>query len=134
MRLRALDALPSVPLEIARNSQSVRVMKFRMYGMLTASLAAMVLLLTANQTFAGSRAASHGGAHLTFHRSAAHFRHHHNQQGAIVWPGDDYSYGGPYGEGVLEGTPPLPGDVRNSNASEIPWDWVHRFPPAITPS
>ena len=126
-------------MEIARNSQSVRVMKFKMYGMLTASLGAMVLLLSADQTFAASRGASRGGAHLSSHRLAGHFRHHRGQQqGAIFWPGyddDEYGYGyGPNGGPVLDGTPPLPGDVRNSNAADIPWDWAHRYPPIVVPS
>ncbi|WP_298256087.1 hypothetical protein [Bradyrhizobium sp.] len=114
-------------------------MKFRMYGMLTASLGAMVLLLTADQTFAASRGGFHGGAHLTPHHMG-HFRHHRGQQqGAIFWPGFDDSFNGyggygPTGEAVLDGTQPLPGDISNSNAAVIPWDWAHRYPPTVVPS
>jgi hypothetical protein len=122
-----------VLVEIARNHRSVRVMKFRMYGMLTASVGAMALLLTANQTFAASRGGFHGGAHSTSHRLAGHFRHHRGPQDAVVWPGDGYFYG-PNGEAVMDGTLPLPGDVSNSNAADIPWDWAHRYPPAVVPS
>ena len=109
--------------------------------MLTVSLAAMVLLLNADQTFAASRGSSHGGAHLSSHRLAGHFRHHRGQpQAAVVWPGDfgDYGYGGygyePNGAAVLDGTQPLPGAISNSNAGDIPWDWAHRFPPTVAPS
>ena len=133
MRLRAPSALPSVLVEIARNHRSVRVMKFRMLGMLTASLSAMVLL-TANQTFAASRGASHGGAHVASHHLAGHFRHHRGQQGAVVWPDDDYFGYGPNGEAVLDGTQPLPGAIGNSNAADMPWDWAHRYPPVVVPS
>ena len=132
MRLRAPKALPSVLVEIARNCKSVRVMKFRMFGMLTASLGAMVLSLPANQSFAASRGGFHGGAHLGSHHMAGHFRHHHAPEAAVVWPGDGYFYGP--GEAVLDGTQPLPGDVRNSNAADIPWDWAHRYPPAVVPA
>jgi hypothetical protein len=69
---------------------------------------------------------------MTSHRLATHFRHHRGQQSGFIWPGDD-SYG-PNGEGVLDGTQPLPDDVRSSNASDFPWDWAHRFPPAVVPS
>jgi len=31
-------------------------------------------------------------------------------------------------------TQPLPGDIRNTNAYDIPWDWAHRYPPAVAPS
>ena len=61
------------------------------------------------------------------------FRHHRITQGGYIWPGDD-GYYGPTGEAVLDGTQPLPNDVGNSNASDIPWDWAHRYPPMITPS
>jgi len=117
-------------------SRSVRVMKSRMYGLLTASLGAIALMLAGGETFAASRGASHGGAHLSSHRFAGHFRHHRGQQGAFVWPGDvdDYGYDyGPNGAAVLNGTQPLPGDIRSSNASDIPWDWAHRYPPVIMP-
>ncbi len=108
-------------------------MKSRMYGVLTGSVAAIALMFAANESFAASRGASHGGAHMTSHRMAGHFRHHRGlQQGAYIWPGDagDYGYG-PAGEPVLQ---PLPADVGNSNASDIPWDWAHRYPPLVAPS
>jgi hypothetical protein len=35
---------------------------------------------------------------------------------------------------VLSGTQPLPADIGNSNASDIPWDWAHRYPPLVMPS
>lgn len=108
-------------------------MKSKIYRVLTASVGAMVLMLGANEAFAGSRGASHGGAHVAPHRLAGHFRHHRGSQGAFVWPGDGPFYG-PTGEAVLDGTQPLPGDVRSSNASAFPWDWAHRYPPMVTPS
>jgi hypothetical protein len=111
-------------------------MKSRMYGVLAASVGAMALMLAANDAVAASRAMSHGGAHLASHRLAGHFRHHHHHRGPLdtfVWPGDGPFYG-PTGEAILDGTPPLPGDVRSSNASDIPWDWAHRYPPILTPS
>jgi hypothetical protein len=114
-------------------------MKSRMYGVLTASLGAIALMLAANETFAASRGGSHGGAHMASHRPAGHFRHHRGlqQQGAFVWwPGDNgYYYGyGPNGQAVLDGTQPLPSDIGSSNASDIPWDWAHRYPPMVTQS
>ena len=108
-------------------------MKSRMYGV-TASVGAIVLLFAVNESSAAARGASHGGAHMTSHRMAGHFHHRHRgQQGAFIWPGDGPFYG-PGGEAVLDGTP-LPGEVRSSNASDdLPWDWAHRYPPAVMPS
>ena len=103
-------------------------MKTRIYGILIASVGAVVLTLSPSETFAASK----GGAHLS-HRMAAH-RHHHRHQGALVW-GDDGYYSGPTGDTVAGGVPPLTGEVRNSNASDdIPWDWAHRYPPLVVPS
>jgi hypothetical protein len=99
-----------------------------MYGILIASVSAIALTVATNETFAASR-----GAHMTSHRSAAHsIHHHHRSQGAYAWGDDGYSYG-PTGDATLDGAP-LTGEVRNSNASDIPWDWVHRYPPVLSPS
>jgi hypothetical protein len=113
----------------------VCVMKTRIYGILIASVGAIALTVGTSETFAGSR-----GAHVTSHRAAAHaFRNHHRSQGAgsLVWDDGGYFYGptgyGPTGEALIGGMP-LTGEVRNSNASDIPWDWAHRYPPIVTPT
>jgi hypothetical protein len=100
-----------------------------MYGILIASVGAIVLTLASSESFAASK-----GAHLS-HRMAAHGgRHHHRLPGAFVWGDDGYFYG-PTGEAVVGGVQPLTGDVRNSNASDdIPWDWAHRYPPILGPT
>ena len=110
----------------------VCVMKVRIYGMLLASVGAIVFTLGANESFAASRG---GGvsAHSTSHRSAPHsLRHHHRSQDGFVWGDGGYFYG-PTADAPLDGAP-LTGEVRNSNASDIPWDWAHRYPPIVTPS
>jgi hypothetical protein len=99
-----------------------------MYGILIASVGAIALTVATGETFAASR-----GAHMTSHRFAGHsLRHHHRAQGALVWGDDGYFYG-PTGDAALDGAP-LTGEVRNSNASDIPWDWAHRYPPVLGPS
>ena len=37
-------------------------------------------------------------------------------------------------EPVADVTPPVSGDRRYTYTYDVPWDAVHRFPPAITPS
>ena len=97
---------------------------------MVASVGAMALMLAANETFAASRGAS---VHSTSHRLGARMHRPHREPfAAFVWPGDG-AYG-PNGEAILDGTQPLPGDIRNSNANDIPWDWAHRYPPAVVPS
>lgn len=116
------------------NNELVRNMKSRIYAMLIASLGATVFMLAANETFAGSRASSHG-AFAASHRFAAHrFRNHQRSNSAFVWSGDYDSFYGPGSEPGFDGALPLPSDIRSSNASDIPWDWAHRYPPLVTPS
>ena len=135
MCLRATCALPSVLRKMQPvNSGLVRVMKSRVHGMLVASVGVMALVFTADSASAGARGQSRGAfASTTPHRLAAHmFRHHRRSQDAVVWPGDGFYYG-PNGE-VLDAVPPMSAEARNSNASDIPWDWAHRYPPVVTPS
>jgi hypothetical protein len=104
-------------------------MKSRTYGALIASLSAIAFMLAANETFAASRSTS---THPATTRSAAHLlRHHRTAQGAIVW-GDDGSFSGANGDATFDGTPQA--GVRYSNTNDIPWDWAHRYPPAVLPS
>jgi hypothetical protein len=127
MGLRRENAWPSVLWNTAPNKW-VRAMRSKINHVLIVSLSAAALALMTGETFAGSR-----GAHVSSHRFAAHsLRHHHRQQGAFIWGDGGYFYG-PAGDALLEGVP-LTGDARNSNASDIPWDWAHRYPPAVVPS
>ncbi len=103
-------------------------MKARTYGILIASVGAIALTVATSETFAASR----GGHSASRHIAAHSFRHHQRSQGGFVW-GDDGYYYGPTGDAALEGAP-LSGEVRNSNASDIPWDWAHRYPPIVMPS
>ena len=120
----------------------VRAMTCRMNGALVASLSAVALVLGANETFAGTGAAPRGAfasAHSIPHRSAAarSFRHHRRNDSAIFWPAiGDFSYGPstPNGEPLVNGTPPISGDTHYTYTYDVPWDWAHRFPPAVTPS
>ena len=114
-------------------------MTYRMYGALIASLTVVVLMLAANETFARSGATHHGGLtsrHLTARHSFLRSpRHHRRNDVGIFWPGvGDFSYGPSNGEPLLDGAPPIPGDIRNTQAFDIPWDWAHRYPPAVAPS
>jgi hypothetical protein len=115
-------------------------MAYRMYGALIASLSVVVLMLAANETFARSGAAHFGG--LTSRHSIArhsllraHRHHRRNDDVGIFWPGvGDTGYAPSNGEPFVDGPPPIPGDIRNTQASDVPWDWAHRYPPAVAPS
>jgi hypothetical protein len=115
-----------------------------MYVALVASLGVVAVMLGANETFArsgvaqqrGAFAATHGNFHSPGNRA---FRHHRRNDGAIFWPGvdgDDYgpSGDGPLGGGPLgDGTPPS-GNMHYTYTNDVPWDWVHRFPPMVARS
>jgi len=110
-----------------------------MYGAFIASLSVVALMLAASETFARSGAAHRGtfaSAHAISHPTVARsFRHHRRNNGGILWPADGgYYYGPSSGEPMVDLTQPIPGDIRDTQAYDIPWDWAHRYPPIVTPS
>jgi hypothetical protein len=95
-------------------------------------------MCAADEAFATSlRGMTSTHPHSHFHSPFARFhRHHHfnnrnNDFGAVVWP--DSGFYPPTG-GPAEFAQPIPNDIRNTNAYDIPWDWVHRYPPMGMPS
>jgi hypothetical protein len=116
-------------------------MTHRMYRALVASVGAVALMLAAGETFARPGAAAHGrstAAHSISHRSFTQsFRHrgrNNNDNGGIFWP-DDGFYGEPSGgEPVPDVSQSASGDVHYTYQRDVPWDWAHRFPPAVAPS
>ena len=115
----------------------VRAMKYRVVGALVASLSVAALAFVPNPAFARSPAAQGGrvsSAHPAFHPPGVRsFRHHRGS--AIFWPGvDAFDYGTPSGEPLVDTTPPPSGDVHYTYKYDVPWDWAHRYPPAVTPS
>jgi hypothetical protein len=128
-------------------NQTVRAMTCRMNGALIASLSAVALVLGVNETFAGTGTVPPGAAprgafaspHSMSHRSAAarSFRHHRRNDAAMFWPAiGDFSYdpSTPNGGPMVDVTPPISGDAHYTYTYDVPWDWAHRFPPAVTPS
>jgi len=118
-------------------NELVRAMTYRMYVAFIASLSAVTLMLAANETFAKS-GATHRGAFASARSNsppsvARSFRRHRGRHVGDVWPavGD---YGSLNGEPLVDITQPIPGDIRNTQAYDIPWDWAHRYPPVVAPS
>jgi hypothetical protein len=120
-------------------------MTHKMYGALIASLGAVALLLAADPALARPGAAARGGSasthavsHPTLARSLRHIRR--NNAGGF-WPGGGFFYdpsSGFYdpasGEPVAGTTQPTSGDIHYTNTYDVPWDWAHRYPPAVAPS
>ena len=112
-------------------------MTYRKYGTLIGSLSAAALMLAASETSARSGAAHNGGfrsAHSISRAAAAHsFRHHRRNNAQAFWPGvGDSFYGPSNGEPLVDLAQPGAGDIHS--AYDIPWDWAHRYPPAVIPS
>ena len=111
-------------------------MTYRMHWALLASLSAAALMLAANETFARSGAAPGGGvpsAHPIFRPSAAHsFRHH--RRNFVGGPVGGYYYAPSNGESIADVTQPEARDIRYTYTYDVPWDWAHRYPPAVIPS
>jgi len=136
MYLRARKARLSVCCCSVTN-ELVRAMTYRMYGAFIASLSVVALMLAANETFARSGAAVRGGAastHSISRPSIAHsLRHHRRNNAAIFWPAVGDYYGSSYGEPMVDIPQPGSGDIQYTS-TDVPWDWAHRYPPAVAPS
>jgi len=112
-------------------------MTLKTYAALVASLGLMTALAP-SETFAGSQAAPGRGfaaTHAIPHGFAARslFRHRGNNPG-LLWPAGGGFFYGPNGEPVEGVAQPVSGDVRYTFTQDVPWDWVHRYPPMVAPS
>ena len=110
-----------------------------MYGAFIASLSVVALMLAANETFAGSGAALRGGftsTHSISHPSVAQSLRHHrrNNVGTLRPAVGGFFYGPSNGEPMVDVTQPISGDIHYTYTYDVPWDWAHRYPPAVTPS
>jgi hypothetical protein len=112
-------------------------MTYRVCGALIASLGVIAVMLAATETFARSGAMSNravASAHSISHPSILRSRRHHriNNLGTF-WPGGgDGFYGPSTDEPTADIAQPSSGDTHYTY--DIPWDWAHRYPPAVTPS
>jgi hypothetical protein len=114
-------------------------MTHKMYGALVASLGAVALMLAADQASARPGAAARGGSastHSVSHRSVAFrsFRHSRGNHGGGFWPGGVYFDEPSSSEPVASVAQPMSGDIRYTSTYDVPWDWAHRYPPAVAPS
>jgi hypothetical protein len=113
-------------------------MTHRLYGALVASLGAAALLLAATEGFARSGTAPRGAGVAAPHAhspGARAFRHHGRNRG-YPWPAaGGFLYGAPNGgEPAVDVPQSISGDFRYTYTYDVPWDWAHRYPPAVTPS
>jgi hypothetical protein len=109
------------------------------YTALIAFLGTTVLMTAANEAFARTGATSRGGFASTHSISrpsvAQSLRHHRRNNAGVVWPAEeDIFYGPPTGEATADVKQPASGDIHYTYTYDVPWDWAHRFPPAVTPS
>lgn len=109
-------------------------MTYRKYGALVASVSVAALMLASStETFARSGTMPRG-AFASSHPVHPAFRHHHARvPGTFWWPGTGGYFNSPSGEPVA-GIAPASNDVRYTYTEDVPWDWAHRYPPAVTPS
>lgn len=106
----------------------------KMYGAFIVSLSAAALLFAASETFARPGGGVRGGvAAARAHPGAVHaFRHRRGFVGP--WLGAGGLYYGPDGEPIMDTSQAVPNDVRYTYTYDVPWDWAHRYPPAVAPS
>jgi hypothetical protein len=108
-----------------------RRMACRTYGALIASFGVAALLL-ASSTETDARSGTAPRGTFTSHHPA--FRHHTRVPG-IVLPGTSGYYDDAAGAPLAAEIPaPASNDVRYTYTQDVPWDWAHRYPPAVVPS
>ena len=113
-------------------------MAYRLFGALTACLGAVSLLLAANEASARPATAHGAGFTPTHSISRPHLaqslRHRGRNHVGAFWPGVGGFYDGPDGAPMVDATQPASGDVHYTYTRDVPWDWAHRYPPAVAPS
>jgi hypothetical protein len=114
-------------------------MTYRMYAALIAALGAAVLVTTANEAIARAGAAPRGGGASTHSISqpsvAQSPRQHRGNNAGVVWPAEeDIFYGPSNGEAAADVKQPASGNIHYTYTYDVPWDWAHRYPPAVAPS
>jgi hypothetical protein len=114
-------------------------MTCRMYGAFIASLSVVALMLVPNETFARSGGARGGGfasTHTISHSPVPpSFRHNRRNNAGLFWPAvGGFYYEPSNGEPAVNVAPAPSNDVRYTYTYDVPWDWAHRYPPAVTPS
>jgi hypothetical protein len=107
----------------------------RMYRAFVASLGVVALMLAADEAFARSGGGHNGG--FTSTRSGSRppvaFQHHRRNNIGGFWPGAGGSYyESSNGEPIVDAAPSR--DAHYTYTYDVPWDWAHRYPPAVVPS
>lgn len=96
----------------------------------------MVATLDPPEAFSASGAAPHGwgpARHATFRSPVVQSLWRWRNRGAGLWPVGGSFYG-PGDEGVVPVAQPVSGDIHYTFTNDVPWDWVHRYPPLVAPS
>lgn len=115
-------------------------MAYGMYGALIASLGVVAVTVVPNEAFADPAARPVEGSVLSkpaFRPSAGRpVQRHRGHNARAFWPAGTagYFYEPPYAESGVDVVPPVSGDVRYTYTYDVPWDWSHRYPPAVAPS
>jgi hypothetical protein len=113
-------------------------MTHRMHGALVASLSLVSLSFAANETFARSGAApaaahARGPAPPSIAFSPRH--HHRGNRTGAFWPATGgFVYDRSIDQAPADIAPPATRDMHYTYTYDVPWDWAHRYPPAVIPS
>jgi hypothetical protein len=82
---------------------------------------------------ASTRSISH--APISHAPMARSFRHHRRNHVGTFLPAVGGFFDGPSnGEPMLDVPQAVSGDMHYTYTYDVPWDWAHRYPPAVTPS
>ena len=102
------------------------------------AIVSVATILVTSESMARSGAGPHGwfGARPFSHGFAARSIFHHGRGNfGDVWPAGGF-FDGPTDQGVVPvpAAPPVQGNMQVTTINDVPWDWVHRYPPLVAPS
>lgn len=112
-------------------------MTYKTCAAYVAIVSAAVIVVT-SEGAARSGAGPHGwlGAKAFSHGFVARSIFHHRRGNlGDVWPAGGY-FDGPNDQAgaPVPAALPVPGNMHITTVNEVPWDWVHRYPPLVAPS
>ncbi len=109
------------------------------YAALFVVVGAATILVTNDTTVARSGIGYYGwSARQAPHGPATRaFLHQRRGNAGVAWPAGGVFYGSSIDEPVVPAVPsfgPMAGDIHYTMTNDVPWDWVHRYPPMVAPS
>jgi hypothetical protein len=112
-------------------------MKLGKHNAFIALVSILGFVLAGTETFARSGAVAATGHAFSSPRSISHppmARSFRNHRRGNNWPAVGGFFYGPFGDTMGDFSQAIPSDMHYTYTYDVPWDWAHKYPPAVVPS